>query len=320
MYFVDYERTIKKFLSPKTMFSATEFMRDKGRESYKRYSFEYMGLVFEYFNEGKNNDVIVRGDIPNFKHLSLNNMYGITFDKSGLCHISTREGLLLALIALSREDKEKGIGTYEQINASIIGGILAETEPFVSNTEVKDRFGLGNFRFDDLQIRNALDIFDDAVNPYSRMSPSVVDATNYPPNLSINGSKNNTSSTITIMDLKTKSSTNYTIGSAGFTYRLNSIIPSENRRLEVTHDYKKKTGIELVIIRYWDKKNKIFDVIYDVTNNKFGRLIDDKANYNYTDATEGEIDLVSSVLMNEATDYALDVTSSISNKASRARI
>lgn len=319
MYFVDYERTIKKFLSPKTTFSATEFMRDKGRESYKRYSFEYMGLVFEYFNDGKNNDVIVRGDTPNFKHLSSNNMYGITFDKNDLCHISTREGLLLALIALSREDKEKGIGTFEQINASIIGGILAETEPFVSNTEVKDRFGLGNFRFDDLQIRNALDIFDDAVNPYSRMSPSVVDATNYPPNLSINGSKNNTSSTITIMDLKTKGSTNYTLGSAGFTYRLNSIIPSENRRLEVIHNYSKHSGIERVVIRGWDNKNKVIDFVYDVTNKKFGRLVENKAYYNYTDATEGEIEFVSSVLMNEATDYALDVTSSISNKASRAR-
>lgn len=320
MYFVDFMRTVNKFNIDKSLIVVTELKSDVWRDPYKVYSFVYGGLKFNYLDDGKNNDVIVSGDINSFEYIGSNNMYGIKVGNNGLCRISTREGFLFALIAASREDKEKGIGTYEQINASIIGDILAEVDPFVSNLNVLSNYGAGYIRFDDANIRGALKHFDEAVNPYSNMFPSAVDATKYPINLSINGSKDNRGTRLTIMDLKTKSSTQYILGPDGFSYRLNSIVPSENRRLEIIHDYSEKYGIERIIIRGWDKKNKVLDVIYDVANKKFGRLIDNKAHYNYTDATEGEIEFIISALMDEGIDYALDVTASINNKTSRARI
>ena len=319
MYFVDFKRTVNKFNIDKSLIAATELKNDLGRKSYKVYSLVYGGLKFNYLDDGKNNDVIVSGDINSFKYIGSNNMYGISVGNNGLCRISTREGLLLALIAASREDKEKGVGTYEQINASITGEILAEVDPFISNLNVLSSHGAGYIRFDDANIREALKGFDEAVNPYSNMFPSAVDATKYPINLSVNGFKDDRGSTLTITDLRTKSSTQHTLGPDGFSYRLNSVVPSENRRLEVIHNYSEKSRIERVVIRGWDKKNKVLDVAYDVTNNKFGRLIDNKAHYNYTDATEGEIEFICSALMNEAVDYALDVTSSINNKNSRVK-
>lgn len=318
MKLIDFQRTIKYFDIDKGAISVVHMA-----DNVKRYELKYGGLKFSFVDDGKNNDVLVSGDIANFKYVGNDNIFGISPNNGGIIHIQTREGFLLALINASHNSNKKGVGNYEEINAKIIGEILAETEPFVRNIDVLSTFA-GYINFDNVELRRILGDFDNAVNPFAGMTADMVDATKFPLNLGITGGKDKGGAWLEIFDLKTKSSTKYTNGLGGFSYRLNYITPDKSNRLEVIHNYSNRSNNERVVIRGWEGKKQSFEWDYDITSRK---LVTIKVNP-FTEKAEktsdpiilpNDLQKICGLLENQATMAANEITSPLNANHSRRR-
>lgn len=318
MKLIDFQRTIKYFGIDKGAISVV-YMADNVR----RYELKFGGVKFSFVADGKNNDVLVSGDIANFKYVGNDNIFGISPNNGGIIHIQTREGFLLALITASHNGNKKGVGNYEEINAKIIGEILAETEPFVRNVDVLSTFA-GFINFDNVELRRILEDFDNAVNPFSNIPANMVDATKFPLNLGITGGKDKGGAWLEIIDLKTKSSTKYTNGAGGFSYRLNYITPDKSNRLEVIHNYSNRSNNERIVIRGWEGKKQSFEWDYDITSRK---LVTIKVNP-FTEKAEktsdpiilpNDLQKICGLLENQATMVANEITSPLNPNHSRRR-
>ena len=245
MKLIDFQRTIKYFDIDKGAISVVHMA-----DNVKRYELQYGGLKFSFVDDGKNNDVLVSGDIANFKYVGNDNIFGISPNNGGIIHIQTREGFLLALITASHNSNKKGVGNYEEINAKIIGEILAEVDPFVSYDYIL-RVASNGINFTDQALRDNLESFGKAVNPFAGMTADMVDTTQLPLNVGVNGGKDERGIWLDITDLNSKNSTRYTNGPGGFSYRLNYITPDKSERFELIHNYASKTNSEKIIIRKW---------------------------------------------------------------------
>ena len=232
----DFQRTIKYFNFDKGALSAV-YLPD----NVKRYELKFGGVKFSFVADGKNNNVIVSGDMPDFKYLPSDNIYGIDKRDNGIIHIQTREGLLLALISASH-NKEKESGSYSEINAKIIGEILAEVDPFISYEGLLRVAGNG-INYNDQDLRGSLEAFAKAVNPFEGKTADMIDATNLPLNVGISGGSYKdkdekiVGTWLDITDLNSKNSTRYTCSEAGFSYRLNYITPDKSERFEIIYNY-----------------------------------------------------------------------------------
>lgn len=326
MKLIDFQRTIKYFDIDKGAISVVHMA-----DNVKRYELKYGGLKFSFVDDGKNNDVLVSGDIANFKYVGNDNIFGISPNNGGIIHIQTREGFLLALITASHNSNKKGVGNYEEINAKIIGEILAEAEPFVRNDDTLSTFA-GFINFDNVELRRILGDFDNAVNPFAGMTADMVDASKYPLNVGINGGKDKSGTWLEIFDLKTKSSTKYTNGPGGFSYRLNYIAPDKHNRLEVIHNFSivsNDKGVvisvnERVVIRGWEEKKQSFEWDYDITSRK---LVTIKVNP-FTEKAEktsdpiilpNDLQKICGLLENQATMVANEITGPLNPNHSRRR-
>lgn len=318
MKLIDFQRTIKYFDIDKGAISVVHMA-----DNVKRYELQYGGLKFSFVDDGKNNDVLVSGDIANFKYVGNDNIFGISPNNGGIIHIQTREGFLLALITTSHNSNKKGVGNYEEINAKIIGEILAEAEPFVRNIDVLSTFA-GYINFDNVELRRILEDFDNAVNPFSNIPANMVDATKFPLNLGITGGKDKGGAWLEIIDLKTKSSTKYTNGAGGFSYRLNYITPDKSNRLEVIHNYSNRSNNERIVIRGWEGKKQSFEWDYDISSRK---LVTIKVNP-FTEKAEktsdpiilpNDLQKICGLLENQATMAANEITGPLNPNHSRRR-
>ena len=291
MRLIDFQRTIKYFNIDKRDLSVV-CMAD----NVKRYEFEFGGVKFSFVANGKDNNVIVSGDIPYFKYLPSNNIFGIDKRDNEFIHIQTREGLLLALISVSHNTKKES-GSYSEINAKIIGEILAEVDPFSSYEGLLEKAGNG-INCNDQDLRDSLEAFAKAVNPFEGKTADMIDATNLPLNVGISGGSYKdkdekiVGTWLDITDLNSKNSTRYTCSEAGFSYRLNYITPDKSERFEIIYNYSSQSRSEKVVIRKWIGKKTERDVIrkgskqeisdYFKTETKWEYLLDSELIYDVT--------------------------------------
>ena len=347
----DFQRTIKYFNFDKGALSVVYMPNNV-----KRYELKFGGVKFSFVADGKDNNVIVSGDMPDFNYLPSNNIFGIDKRENGIVHIQTREGLLLALISASH-NKEKESGSYSEINAKIIGEILAEVTPFISYDGLLKIAGNG-INYNDQDLRDSLEAFAKAVNPFEGKTADMIDATNLPLNIGISGGSHKDKDEkvigtwLDITDLKSKNSTRYTCSKDGFSYRVNYITPDKSKRKEIIYNYSSKSRSEKVVIREWigkkiekvvirrGNKQNISDYFgnevkweylldselnYDVTNNSVKNL----PKKSKTDKSETDENSYSSAslndlqgiyeALNQASTLANEITSPVLPKTTRGR-
>lgn len=295
MRLIDFKRVLKHFDIEKGSLSAV-YMTD----NVKRYELKFGGHKYSFVDDGKNNDVLLSRDIGDFEYLNNNNSSNKNSNKGVIAHLSTRKALLLSLLAASRNNSKKYVGSYEGISASIIGEILAEVNPFISYEGLLRVAGNG-INYTDQDLRDKLESFAKAVNPFAGKSADMIDASIYPPSIEISGGSYKdkdekiVGTWLDITDLNSKNSTRYTCSEAGFSYRLNYITPDKSERFEIIYNYSSQSRSEKVVIRKWIGKKTEKDVIrkgskqdlsdYFKTEIKWEYLLDSELIYNITDGS-----------------------------------
>lgn len=243
-------------------------------------------------------------------------------------HIDSKEGLIIFLaemkdyLARKNGKNEIFVPRIKELNANVCTEILNKANPFINTYEWMKNDIENNFIFFKTvensmktsfsrNFRMALEEFDKAVNPFMNKNIELDDAINYLDKVKIDASSFKTvigsrsksnCAEMYISDKKTKNKVSYFRTYDGFKYQLHYNL-GKFQTLNVSHYFSSCDDGEVIVLKiYGENVSKKFDIKYNLTTGKAGRLYGKK-----TQISSEKKEFIYDALL-KAIEYASSVT------------